>query len=79
MQIYNFKVDINTFNNVIKHYDGIEKVLTKKGVSVFEVISDMYIESSKKYGYTFKEFSYRNQPYNFTYKKFIKLNPIKNS
>jgi len=74
-----YNLDINTFNNVIKHYDGIEKVLTKKGVSVFEVISDMYIESSKKYGYTFKEFSYRNQPYNFTYKKFIKLNPIKNS
>lgn len=23
-----------------------------------------------------KEFSYSNQPYNFTYKKFIKLNPI---
>ena len=72
-----YSLDINTFNNVVKHYDGIEKVLTKNGISVFESISEMYVRSCQKYGYTFKEFSYKNQPYNFTYKKFTKLNPLK--
>ena len=72
-----YNLDINTFNNVIKHYGGIEKVLTKNSISVFETISDMCVRSCKKYGYTFTEFSYRNQPYNFTYKEFTKLNPLK--
>jgi len=71
-----YKYDMDNFRKVINHYKGIEKVLTEKGIAVFKKINDQFMFIRNKYYDTLKSFSYENQPYNFTYKEFIKLNPI---
>lgn len=71
-----YKLDLDSFMEVANHYNGLEMVLTKKAIFIFQMISDQFIQIRNKYYSTLKEFSYKNQPYNFTYKEFIKLNPI---
>jgi hypothetical protein len=71
-----YKLDLDSFMEVANHYNGLEMVLTKKAIFIFQMISEQFIQIRNKYYSTLKEFSYKNQPYNFTYKEFIKLNPI---
>jgi hypothetical protein len=71
-----YKLDLDSFMEVANHYNGLEMVLTKKAIFIFQMISEQFIQIRNKYYSTLKEFSYKNQPYNFTYNEFIKLNPI---
>lgn len=70
------QLDLNDFDKIIKHYKGIENVLTKDGIVLCGEIKNRLVEIINKWHSTIINFKYRNQPYNFTYQKFIKLNPI---
>ena len=69
--------DLLNFEKVINYYNELERVLSFEGIEIFRNIENKYFEILKKYkDVTF--FKYKNQPYNFTYSEFIKLNPMKN-
>ncbi|WP_445710765.1 hypothetical protein [Flavobacterium sp.] len=76
--LFKYKSDLLNFENVVKHFKTIDSVLTNDGVSLFKIITNKYLETSKKYNTIVSKFNYKNQPYNFTYSDFIKKNPINN-
>lgn len=67
-------LDLNNFDKYISYYNGIENVLTIKGIEVYKMIEKKYSEILKNHK-EIKFFDYKNQPYNFSYSEFIKLNP----
>jgi len=71
------KSDLLNFEKVINYYNGLESVLTSEGIEIFKNITNKYFELLKKHEEV-TLFNFNNQPYNFTYSEFIKLNPIKN-
>ena len=68
-------LDLSNFEKVVKHFKGIENVLTKEGIDLFNEIKNKLIEVINKWYSITIIFHYNNQPYNFTYSEFIKLNP----
>lgn len=73
-----YKSDLLNFEKVINHFENLENVLTIKGIEVYKSIEDKYFEINKKYSEIVETFDYRNQPYNFTFKEFLKQNPMTN-
>jgi hypothetical protein len=73
-----YKSDLERFENIEIEHKGIENILTNEGIEIFNMIKFMYAEKSKKYIELTKQLKFYNQPYNFTYSKFLELNPIKN-
>ena len=71
------KSDLLNFENVINYYNGLESVLTSDGIEIFKNITNKYFEVLKKHEEV-TLFKYKNQPYNFTYSEFVKLNPLNN-
>lgn len=67
--------DLDNFNKVVEHYNGIEKVLTIEGIEIYDVMNATFEDMINKWYDLSNKFEYHNQPYNFTYKEFIKLNP----
>lgn len=72
-------LDTNNFNVVVDHYSGIEHLLTEEGIKIYEMIEIKFSEIIAKWYHITKAFNYQNQPYNFTYQQFIKLNPMSNA
>ena len=72
-----YKSDLLNFEKVINYHNGLQNVLTEEGIGLFKKIEKMYFEMLIKYKKD-NSFNYKNQPYNFTYSEFIKLNPISN-
>lgn len=71
------KSDLINFQKVINYHNGLQNVLSSEGIEIFQNIENKYFEILKKHEeVTF--FKFKNQPYNFTYSEFIKLNPQKN-
>lgn len=71
------KTDLINFEKIINYHNGINNVLSSEGIEIFQNIENKYFEVLKKHEeVTF--FKYKNQPYNFTYSEFIKLNPLNN-
>lgn len=73
-----YKADLLNFKKVVNHYEKIENVLTTNGIEIYKTIEDKYFEITNKYIIITREFNYDNQPYNFTFKNFIKQNHLKN-
>lgn len=71
------KTDIINFEKVINYYTGLQNVLSSEGIEIFQNIENKYFEVLKKHEEV-TLFKYKNQPYNFTYSEFIKLNPLNN-
>ena len=71
------KSDLLNFEKVINYYNGLESVLSSEGIEIFKNIANKYFEVLKKHEEV-TLFKYKNQPYNFTYSEFVKLNPLNN-
>lgn len=72
-----YRSDLLNFEKVISYHKDLQNVLTIEGIELYQKIEKMYFEMLNKYKMN-TLFSYKNQPYNFTYSEFIKLNPISN-
>ncbi|PCI93396.1 MAG: hypothetical protein COB15_16475 [Flavobacteriales bacterium] len=53
------------------------KLFTEKGKSIYNVIKEQYCKTFDKWMPAIQDFDMSNQPYNFTYSKFVELNPLK--
>jgi hypothetical protein len=73
-----YKSDLERFEKIEIKHKGIENILTYEGIEIFNMIKFMYAEKSKKHIGLTKQLKFYNQPYNFTYSKFLELNPMKN-
>lgn len=73
-----YKLDLSNFQKVVTHFMRIENILTNNGMEIYKNIEDKYFEIRNKYSNEVDKFTYTNQPYNFTFKSFIKQNQIKN-
>ena len=71
------KMDLMNFQKVVDYYNGINNILSCDGIEIFQNIANKYFEVLKKHEEV-TLFKYKNQPYNFTYSEFVKLNPLNN-
>ncbi|MEO8534360.1 MAG: hypothetical protein ABI441_11435 [Flavobacterium sp.] len=69
--------DLNRFEKINLFYNGIDNVLTEDGKEIYKLIQKKYFEICQKWQTTTNNFDYSNQPYNFTFKLFDKLNTLK--
>ena len=69
--------DINLIENNKKYSLGSRDIFTEKGLIIYDTIKNNYISTSEKWKEEVGGFNMSNQPYNFTYSKFIQLNPLK--
>lgn len=69
--------DIEKFERFCAHFYGIENVLQSEGVELYSLIKANFFEIDKKFGKLVNSFSFNNQPYNFTFKKFMEINQDK--
>lgn len=67
-------LDFQIFDKLIHYFNEIEFILTPKGIEIFSMIKNKYLEIFKKWNPTTKHFNYRNQTYNFALKNFLELN-----
>ena len=68
------KSDLLNFEKVINYHNGLQNVLSTEGIEIYQNIENKYFEILEKHKETI-QFIYINQPYNFTYSEFLKLNP----
>ena len=71
------KTDLINFEKTINYHNGLHNVLSSEGIEIFQNIENKYFEVLKKHEEV-TLFKYKNQPYNFTYSEFLKLNPLNN-
>lgn len=71
-----YRIDLSNFEKIAYYYESIQNVLTIEGIELFKNIVDKYSEILNKYGTVVSTYNYDNQPYNFTYSNFIKVNSI---
>lgn len=67
-------LDIQIFDRIINNFNGIEFILTPKGIQMYSIIRSKYEEIFNKWNSITKHFDYRNQTYNFALKNFKELN-----
>lgn len=72
-------IDCKNFEIIEKHFNGIENVITQEGAEIYNILNAKFSEIIVKWYHITKSFNYENQPYNFTYQEFIKLNPMPNA
>lgn len=71
--------DVYHFNQFISFHNGIDFVLSDRGIEIYTTMEDKFVKMiSKWYHPITKNYDYSNQPYNFTYQAFAKLNSLKN-
>ncbi|ESU24505.1 hypothetical protein FEDK69T_09530 [Flavobacterium enshiense DK69] len=63
--------DLNLFSS------GGPEIFTSIGLQIYQEILKKYLEMNNKWENLVFEFDLSNQPYNFTYSKFLELNPVK--
>lgn len=66
--------DLDKFEKINTLHNGIENVLTLKGIEIYTLIREKYLETSQKWKSTTMHYNYTNQNYNFAFKKFNLLN-----
>lgn len=71
-----YKIDLTNFEKIINYYKAVQNILSQEGLEIFKNIVERYFEMQNKYGNQVSVYNYNNQPYNFTYSNFIKLNPM---
>lgn len=67
--------DLQILDVVIKHFGGLENMLTDKGLKVMKSITNKFEEITQKWGETINAYDFSNQTYNFSFKLFEELNP----
>lgn len=72
-----YGLDLRKLYKVANYYGGFAKILSKNAIPVFKTVNNKYLNMEEKWHNVVMKFNYDNQPYNFTYKKFAKLNPLK--
>ncbi len=68
--------DLLLIDKPITNDEHSKSIFTNNGLILYNMIKDKWKEMYSKWGYLIKAFNMENQPYNFTYSKFIELNPI---
>lgn len=68
--------DLTRFNQITIHHHGIENVLTSKGTKIYKLIRKKHNEIHRKWYKITQNLDYNEQPYNFTFKIFDRLNTI---
>ncbi|WP_445717555.1 hypothetical protein [Flavobacterium sp.] len=71
------KTDLINFEKTINYHNGLQNVLSSEGIEIFQNITNKCFEVLKKHEEV-TLFKYKNQPYNFTYSEFVKLNLLNN-
>ncbi len=66
--------DLNLLDSVIKHFDGIENMLTTKGIEIITLIQKMFSDMRVKWAKKTVEIDFSNQDYNFSFKKYLEIN-----
>ncbi|PCI93397.1 MAG: hypothetical protein COB15_16480 [Flavobacteriales bacterium] len=69
--------DLNLVENQERFPNGSKDLFTEKGLIIFSEIKSIFKNSVEKWKEEIQDFDMSNQPYNFTYSKFIELNPLK--
>lgn len=72
-----YAADIIKLNKCCTQYGGKENTFEKQGLDLYTLLYGKFIEFNEKWSETVRGLNYSNQPYNFTYSKFIALNPQK--
>lgn len=70
------KKDLKLFENPKDKTNVAANTLTESGFMIFNMVKSKWEEMFEKYYPVVKEFNMNNQPYNFTYSSFVKLNPL---
>ena len=68
------KSDLNKMEVIFSFFEGIENSLEETGINTYLSIKNKYEKIIEKWFRVTKHFIYTNQPYNFTYSKFLELN-----
>jgi hypothetical protein len=63
-------------NNKINNIETINDIFTEKGKEMYLEIKRKYSLMVDKWGELLKKLNMSNQPYNFTYSKFLEINPL---
>lgn len=71
-----YKIDLDDFQKIVLASGGIKKVLTETSQTFFTPVLKGYSEFNNKFHSKIKNFTYLNQPYNFTFKNFLLENTI---
>ena len=61
---------------IVENFNNKKPIFKEDGTKIYLLIKEKYKEMLKKYGDKCKNYSMANQPYNFTYSKFLEANPI---
>ncbi len=61
---------------IVENANKTKTLFTEEGMKIYCVIKDKFREMVEKYENKCKNYNMSNQPYNFTYSKFIELNPL---
>lgn len=70
--------DLLLIDNPINASINANEYFTKDGLLIYNELKNKWFEMYNKWFEITKHFNMSNQPYNFTYSKFLELNPIKN-
>ncbi len=68
--------DLLLVDNPINSEEKSREYFTEEGLLIYRELKAKWIEMYKKWFEITKQFDMNNQPYNFTYSKFLKLNPL---
>ena len=63
------------FNKIDKLYQP-DELFTTKGMILYNGLKEYYHQIYNKWNNMVSQYDLSNQPYNFTYSKFIQLNPL---
>lgn len=71
-------LDLNLFEraSINDTFIDVEDIFTEKGLEIFFEIKNKFDLIKEKWRGTLKPLDMSNQPYNFTYSKFVELNPL---
>ncbi|GER59485.1 hypothetical protein ULMA_15930 [Patiriisocius marinus] len=69
-----YKYDLVCFEKFCAHYKGVVQVIKEPSIQLYATIKEQYIKMIREYGDIVKDYTYTNQPYNFTFSNFIEVN-----
>jgi hypothetical protein len=69
--------DLLLIDNPVDSDENSKRMFTESGLIIYKEIKSTFKMMVTKWGNHVKDFNLNNQPYNFTYSKFVELNPLK--
>jgi hypothetical protein len=70
--------DLLLIDSPIKSFEKANHFFTNDGMIIYTELKNKWFEMYNKWFEKIKHFDMSNQPYNFTYSKFLELNPLNN-